>query len=120
MLKPHPGQRWGQDSLFRCESHSDGETQAPRGGGHSEAPGPSSARPGKSQEGVCPLGLEGWCVQEPEGGMLGPPGQQERETSSAFQQLHPRRADRPRAAPHSPPLPTDLQSQDLLSLHFPF
>lgn len=52
--------------------------------------------------------------------MLGPSGQQERETSSAFQQLHPRRADRPRAAPHSPPLPTDLQSRDLLSLHFPF
>lgn len=52
--------------------------------------------------------------------MLGPPGQQERETASAFRQLYPRRADRPRAAPHWPPLPTDLQSRDLLSLSFLF
>lgn len=59
-------------------------------------------------------------MQEPDGGMLGPPGQRERETSSAFPQLYPRRADRPLTTPHRPLLPTDLPTRGLLSLGFLF
>lgn len=125
MFKPHPGQWWGQDSLFRCESHSDGETKAPRRGGHARprdcgAPGPFSACLGSLRRGSALWVWRRWCVQEPEGGMLGPPGQRERETSSAFPKLYPRRADRPRTTPHRPLLPTDLQTRGLLSLSFLF
>lgn len=80
---------------------------------------PSLPAPGSLRRGSALWVWRRWCVQEPEGGMLGPPGQQERDVL-CLPAAVPQESRQALHHPSWPLLPTDLQTRDLLSLGFLF